>query len=241
MSNIAKRFYLAKDTYKKNSPAQTQMRYELIKLLESNIKDSKPYFKNVFEFGARAFEFTKMLIEKIEFESYICNDICDYGENIFSKKIKKIIFDMNELESSIIFNKKFDLIVSNACMQWLPFEKTLHNLTHIMNKNALLLLSSFGIKNLYEIKEITNAGLNYLNLEEMKNILNIYFKDSILQEKIYTLHFNNPLEVFRHLQKSGVNSCESSINYIKKSWLQEYEKRFNNTLTYHAIFITARF
>ncbi|WP_245945844.1 methyltransferase domain-containing protein [Helicobacter didelphidarum] len=235
----------------------------------------KWYIPRIFEFGCRQGEFTQLLLEKLHFDEYICNDIYEYSLNICQKSIAKnailktCIFDMNELSSHKISLQKFNLIASNACLQWLDFSTTIPILIDMLEYNGILLLGTFGIENFKEIRSITGFGLQYLFLQQIEQELKRYGIIITLQEKKYELQFENALEVFRHLQKSGVNSLgeknkDSGItataqdsalqcsyeckmknvvanpNYIKKSWLQDYEKRFSNKLTYHAIFILVR-
>ncbi|MWV61368.1 methyltransferase domain-containing protein [Helicobacter saguini] len=241
------------------------MRSELIKILKQNLTQKS--FKNVFEFGTHCGEYTQLLRQNIESKNYIANDICDY--NLRLKGVKTTIFDMNELQNSEIFSQKFDLITSNATLQWLNFDKTLQNLVQILSKNGVILCSSFGEQNLIEIKKTTGYGLQYESLQTIESKLKKYFKNVILSEQFHTLKFKNALEIFRHLKLSGVNSCginsqdsllkqdfkktqnldsKNAQNYakkaskqiiIKKSWLENLEKNFDNKLTYHCIFFLA--
>lgn len=228
-------FLKAKETYAENTPIQTQMRYKLLELLQST---QRTYFAKIFEFGSGLGDFTNMLIKQLTFKEYYSNDYYDYGISPIDSRISLNHFDMRELESSSIYTQRFDLIASNACIQWLDVSHTLFMLSKILNDNGILLLSTFGEHNLKEIKQITGYGLEYLSLESLKYIICNNFELLSLEEKHYSLQFSNALEVFRHLKKSGVNSLGCA--YLKKSWLQDYEQKFCNKLSYHCIFILAR-
>lgn len=247
-NEIALRFYKAKKTYALNTPIQALMRNELIEILKQNITQKS--FENVFEFGARSGEYTRLLRQHIESKRYVVNDICDY--EIALSGVERAIFDMNEIAKSHIFTQKFDLITSNATLQWLNFNATLQNLAEILNENGVILCSTFGVQNLIEIKKTTGYGLDYEPLNNIEKILKTHFKKVILYEKIYTLRFQNALEIFRHLKLSGVNSCgfstqdsnqdckDSKQIIIKKSWLEDLKNNFHNKITYHCIFFLAR-
>lgn len=248
-NKIGKRFYKVKATYATNAKIQALMRLELIKLLESKGRKS---FDKVFEFGAGSGEFSKILCKNIEFSEYICNDICDYSldfYNFLAKKYKHKVmkyetFDMNNIESSLLFKQKFDLITSNACVQWLNFSDIIEKLVRILDKNGVMLLSSFGVNNLCEVRKITGYGLEYLSKKSLGLVLKKHFRFYTIKEKTYTMSFENSLDIFRHLKLCGVNSCgfkdaKNSYPIIKKCWLKEFSDKFQNKITYHAVFIYA--
>ncbi|MBF7043682.1 hypothetical protein IY888_01855 [Campylobacter volucris] len=43
------------------------------------------------------------------------------------------------------------------------------------------------------------------------------------------------MDLFRHLKLSGVNALGEKF-FISKAYLKNYEKEFQNTLTYHPMF-----
>ncbi|HEA8248685.1 TPA: malonyl-[acyl-carrier protein] O-methyltransferase BioC, partial [Campylobacter coli] len=71
------------------------------------------------------------------------------------------IFDMNTLATQNLSKQKFDLITSNASLQWLDLKQVLPTLANMLNKKGILLLSTFGEMNLKEIKQSTSLGLKY--------------------------------------------------------------------------------
>ena len=146
---------------------------------------------------------------------------------------------MKELLKQKICEMQFELIVSNATLQWLDFEQTLCDISKILSPNGYCLLSTFGEQNCYEIKAITHYGLSYLSLECMREILTKHFTILLLEEEIMNLSFPTSLDVFRHLRLSGVNAL-SQNGFIGKNMLCEYEDRFKNHLTYHPIYMLLR-
>ncbi|MCR6579220.1 methyltransferase domain-containing protein [Campylobacter insulaenigrae] len=223
-------FIRAKDTYNTNTPVQKDMAKELCKML---IESDLGCFDEVLEFGCGTGEFSQMLQKNIKFKKYFLNDIyffenpCRYEE--FG------IFDMNELKNHHFYTKKFDLITSNACMQWLKIDDLLENFTSMLNKNGILLFSTFGEKNFIQIKQSTNLSLDYLSLEQISKKLSTNFKVLQAKEKVVNLKFNSTLELFKHLKLSGVNALQKKF-FIGKEFLKNYEKEFQNTLTYHPLF-----
>lgn len=237
--NIAKKFKKASHTYEAAALVQGDMRHILLDMLRKNVGKN---FNNIFEFGAMDGAFTRLLSENLSFKKYIANDIIDFSlkKNVPNARIETRIFDMNEVGGFL--SETFDLIASNACMQWLNFTKILPILANKLNENGVLLFSSFGVDNLCEIREVSGFGLEYLSLSAIENELKKHFRFYEISQKHYKLRFESPLEIFRHLRDSGVNSCaflESKSPYIKKSWLKTLKEKFDNEITYHAIFALA--
>ncbi|EDO9528420.1 peroxide stress protein YaaA [Campylobacter coli] len=197
--------------------------------------DHLPFYK--FKQGAKINNFALEKFYKEHFskalDEYLKNDILDYPDNLNVE-----IFDMNTLATQNLSKQKFDLITSNASLQWLDLKQVLPTLANMLNKKGILLLSTFGEMNLKEIKQSTSLGLKYFSTKELEQIFKPYFSDIKITEEIVNLEFQNALEVFRHLKLSGVNSL--GFYRLNKQFLKEFEEKFQNKLTYHPIFILCK-
>ncbi|EHQ5310293.1 malonyl-ACP O-methyltransferase BioC [Campylobacter jejuni] len=222
-------FLKAKD-YEKHAKVQDFMGLKLCEIL----KDLKiSHFEKVFEFGCGRGELSKKLQNFITFDEYLKNDILDFKENS-----NILIFDMNEISKQDLSKEKFDLIVSNATLQWLDLKQIIPSLRDMLNQNGILLLSTFAKQNLKEIKQSTGFGLNYFSLNELEQIFKIYFNEVKITQELVELSFDNALDVFKHLKLSGVNSL--GFYPLNKGFLKEFEEKFQNKLTYHPVFILCK-
>lgn len=222
-------FLKAKD-YEKHAKVQDFMGLKLCEIL----KDLKiSHFEKVFEFGCGRGELSKKLQNFITFDEYVKNDILDFKENS-----NILIFDMNEIAKQDLSKEKFNLIVSNATLQWLDLKRILPSLRDMLNQNGILLLSTFAEQNLKEIKQSTGFGLNYFSLNELEQIFKVYFDEVKITQELIKLSFDNALDVFRHLKLSGVNSL--GFYPLNKGFLKEFEEKFQNKLTYHPVFILCK-
>ncbi|EAM0081894.1 malonyl-[acyl-carrier protein] O-methyltransferase BioC [Campylobacter jejuni] len=222
-------FLKAKD-YEKHAKVQDFMGLKLCEIL----KDLKiSHFEKVFEFGCGRGEFSKKLQNFITFDEYVKNDILDFKENS-----NILIFDMNEIAKQDLSKEKFDLIVSNATLQWLDLKRIIPSLRNMLNQNGILLLSTFAEQNLKEIKQSTSFGLNYFSLNELEQNFKVYFNEVKITQELIKLSFDNALDVFRHLKLSGVNSL--GFYPLNKGFLKEFEEKFQNKLTYHPVFILCK-
>ncbi|MBX1568052.1 malonyl-ACP O-methyltransferase BioC [Campylobacter jejuni] len=222
-------FLKAKD-YEKHAKVQDFMGLKLCEILK-NLRIS--HFEKVFEFGCGRGELSKKLQNFITFDEYLKNDILYFKENS-----SILIFDMNEIAKQDLSKEKFDLIVSNATLQWLDLKRIIPSLRDMLNQNGILLLSTFAEQNLKEIKQSTGFGLNYFSLNELEQIFKVYFNEVKITQELIKLSFDNALDVFRHLKLSGVNSL--GFYPLNKGFLKEFEEKFQNKLTYHPVFILCK-
>lgn len=221
-------FLKAKDSYKTAAKAQDIMGQRLCDMLENlHLKE----FDRVFEFGCGMGEFSQKLQNTIYFKDYVRNDILDY-----KSEFEVEIFDMDKIPAHFLATQKFQLIASNAVIQWLKSD-IFTNLYALLEEGGILLLSSFGEDNLKEIKSLTGLSLRYKNLKEYERLLE-KFEILALKEEMIKLKFESALEVFRHLKLSGVNSLGKF--FLGKDTLLKMKQEFNNTLTYHSIYILCK-
>ncbi|MCX2683045.1 methyltransferase [Campylobacter sp. MIT 21-1685] len=232
MKNYAFNFLKAKNTYEQHSFIQNQMAKQLINLIK---KQKLEKIKKIFEFGCGQGKFTTMLIKTLDFESFVCNDINDYQIDFKDKRILFECFDMNELAKHNLRHQKFDLITSNATLQWLNLKTILPSLSEMLLPQGLLLLSSFGKRNLEQITQSTGLSLKYLTPKELKKEMSKYFTLLHLSEQNIQIQFSSTLELFRHLKLSGVNSLGHF--FLGKQFLKNFEQNFHNKLNYNPVFL----
>lgn len=223
-------FLKAGSNYQKHSIIQAFMAHKLCLKLK-NLR--REHFSRVFEFGCARGEFSISLQKIISYDEFIRNDILPY-KNDFEFEI----FDMNDIALHPLSKQKFDLITSNATLQWLDLERILPILVKMLDEKGILLLSSFGGQNLKEIKTSTGFSLKYFDVLKLKQIFSSYFSNIDLEQEQITLQFDTALDVFKHLKLSGVNSL--GYYRLSKQFLKKYEENFQNKLTYHPIFILCK-
>ena len=226
-------FINVESSYDDNAYIQQYMSKKLFSMLE---KYSLNTFDSIFEFGSGTGILTRLL-SQLAFKRYICNDICNYKNKYTNSRIQTQIFDMEDICYMDIYNERFNLIASNACLQWLPFNKTIENLYNMLDSNGVLLIGTFGVQNLVEVRDISGVGLVYLSLDYISKYIGGLFEILQIDEEIKKLDFSHSLGVFRHLRDSGVNSLGDRL---KTSWIKEYQEKYKGEISYHCIYILAR-
>ncbi|MDD3054200.1 MAG: malonyl-ACP O-methyltransferase BioC [Endomicrobiaceae bacterium] len=233
---IKSRFKKSLKTYNDNADIQNNMAEKLINMLKKN------KFNSVFEIGCGTGNLTKQIKEKLSYTNYTANDIVDESKRYIDKIIPDNNFIAGDIEE-LQLNSKFDLIISNACLQWCSnFEGTISKLMKLLNPGGILAFSTFGNRNIIEVKNILDIGLQYCSRENLKEILSSYNIISF-EEEVSKLYFETPHNVLQHLKYTGVNTFSmTSFNKTKlKAFENTYKKHYLKdnkvSLTYHPIYV----
>lgn len=229
----AQRFLRHAHTYESNAIVQRAMAQRLVEILRTDF----PQCTEIFEFGCGRGSYTRLLQSLYPHAHFVCNDINDCAQ-YFGGDTEFLRFDMG-LVGEALPPRSFSLITANAAIQWLNQRKCLQALPRFLRPHGALLLSSFGTRNLWQIRELCGVGLEYLNLEEYEEILSKDFEILHLSCSSHTLRFSSSIEVFRHLHASGVNGVQKGF-FLSKALLKEYTQRFANALEYESVYLYAR-
>lgn len=237
------RFKKSIDTYDNSAVIQKDMAGLLIDKILSNCGND---FSKIFEFGVGTGFLSKNILDKISFKDYCANDIIEESEFCIKNIIKDASFLAGDIEK-IEIDEKFDLVLSNAVMQWIiDVDELLFKIHDCLSKDGYFAFTTFGEKNFIEIKETTGVSLKYLKSETLKEKCSGLFDIVAFEENIQTLYFNSPLDVLKHIKLSGTNGIKS-LNWTVsklKDFDNYYRKSFSLgekvTLTYNPIYVVLK-
>ncbi len=217
-------------TYEENAIAQKETARKLVSLIKGKNFDS------VLEVGSYSGYLTRYAIENINCRNYSAIDIIEESEFAVKRINPKIQFFNCDIDK-FSTNLKFDLILSNASLQWSnSFENVIKKLQSYLQPEGTLALSVFQDGNLSEIKDAFNVGLNYPKYNEIKNM---FSKKALIIQVNKVLEFDSSLEILNHLKKTGVNSLKKGGLPILevKAGLKILEEKYNNKITYKSVII----
>lgn len=247
-SLIKKRFYKSIDSYNANAVVQVHMAKELVRLL---CTFGHKELGNVLELGCGTGLVTQELFKTCVINEYTANDIvAEYEKNvrhIASHYNHNVQFVEGDLENAGLFSSIYSVIVAGACLQWATNIKSIiHALHEKLSDGGILAFTSFGKNNVSEISAITQKGLHYHTLDELVEICSDKYELLHASEQTRAMYFSSPIEVLRHLKKTGVNAIGSEI--WTKTRLQNFENQYSAKfysskgfrLTYHPIYIVAK-
>lgn len=135
----------------------------------------------------------------------------------------------------------YGMVISASTIQW--FNSPGHFLgrcSRALTPGGILAVSTFGPDNLCELSRHTGLGLPTMALEQWKKLkidgLTLVGAD---QEHIQ-LRFDGPMDIFRHLKKTGVNSLGSNSTAMLRKALNQMSPAGDDggfELTYHPIYL----
>lgn len=248
-SQVALRFAQAHRSYNDHAVVQKLICQQLLKLIclyQDEIK-----LQNVLEIGCGSGQLSQFLLQNFDINQMILNDLYPEIEEYFENH-NNVQFLIGDIET-LSLNMPLDLVVSSSALQWVDdIDVVLSKIFKGLKPDGLFCFSSFGLKNLLEIKQLTGQGLNYLQPSELKEYLEKNgFEILHLSESLELMHFDHPRLVLKHLKATGVTATASHFRWTKtklNEFYQNYEIfKLNKTqnkqqypLTYHPIYCIAR-
>ena len=235
-SLVKNRFKKSLITYNDNAIVQKQMAEKLIKLLP--IKN----YGSIFEIGCATGILTEQIAKTVKYNEIYINDIVPDAKQYIDSILSDYTFISGDIET-IDINRKFDLVISNACLQWCNnIKNTINKLMEHLNKDGILAVSVFGDSILKELKEIFDIKENTYSLNDIKQYLKEYNICNITEET-FELKFNNLREILQHLKYTGANSLKefsltkSSFAGFEEQYKNKYSKNGKLILTYNPAFL----
>ena len=237
------RFKKSINTYDTSAVIQKEMAHQLIEKVLTYCGKS---FDRVFEFGVGTGFLSKNILDKISFKEYYANDIIEESEFCIKNIISDAKFLPGDIEK-IELDEKFDLILSNAVMQWISdADELLLKIKNNLNENGHYAFTTFGEQNYREIRDTTGVSLTYLKTETLKEKCLREFEIVYFEENIQTLYFDTPLEVLKHIKYSGTNGIKTlnwTVSKLKR-FEEFYQKSYcfgsKVTLTYNPIYVVLK-
>ncbi len=229
---------------------EAQIQRELAARLAIATQGFKP-LKNIMEVGCGTGFLTRAMLAIHRPNTYHLNDLAPemvaqsalilQESNIHSNSI------MAGDAETIEFPKALNAIVSSSTIQWFNnparfFEKSALALC----QGGLLAVGTFGQLNFKEIKSLTQQGLDYANVVELRNMLSPWFEIHSIEETTITQWFESPSAVLNHMRHTGVNCLKShymgagALRRFMASYSEQYAtSKGKIPLTWHPITIVA--
>nr|WP_217485557.1 malonyl-ACP O-methyltransferase BioC [Acinetobacter lactucae] len=239
---VAQRFAKAGQSYSEHAVVQKQICQNLTRLLQQFCPSM---MSRVFEIGCGSGNLTRLITASFQIEELILNDLYTDVQQHFNshESLEWLIGDVEILE----LPQQLDMIVSGSALQWMQdLPRLLERCDEALVDQGWLCFSTFGSKNLLEIKELTGQGLSYWSVENWNRALTqAGFEFLHLSESETQLYFDSPKAVLQHLKATGVTA--TAQHRWTKQTLQQFYQDYDRfkcaegySLTYHPIYCIAR-
>ncbi|MDR1896699.1 MAG: malonyl-ACP O-methyltransferase BioC [Prevotellaceae bacterium] len=245
-SLVKRKFEKSMETYNENAYAQREIAEKLSNLVLSLYPHTPAA---IFEIGCGTGLLTKKMINAFADAQFYVNDINDKANALISELFVNSRYLFIPGDAQLIrFPKNVDLLVSSSVIQWFDNLSGFGQKAYeCLSNTGYMFLSTFGKKNLKEIRQITGAGLEYASPDELRSLFADDFEILNLSEEEIPVKFNSPVEILSHLRHTGVNAGCSGIMKTRSelnSFCNQYNQLFSNEttviLTYNPIYLALK-
>ena len=182
-----------------------------------------PNVENILDVGCGTGNYTQILHRKFPNADILGIDISRQMLKIASSKIKtsKVKFIRADAEK-LSLNNKFDLITSNACLQWLEdFKRALFLYRDHLTNDGKLFFSMFGPDTFSELshslKELTKDNLSitadsFITKERVIELLKDIFSKVTVKERVFKERYSSLGELFKKIKYTGTTGSGVEMN-----------------------------
>lgn len=221
----------------KNNFSRSAVNYEAHALLQKSLADElfasicelQP--RKILDIGCGTGYLTRKLAHHFEDAEVVGIDIAPGMIDVAKKgeNSTNLVFVLGDGEKLSFGNKVFDLLVSNASLQWMDFSQVLKEVKRVLSPGGKFLFNTFGPATLKELKELGLRVNAFLSKEELASLTEKEFTASHISSKMVELKFSQVGELVQHLKEIGAQTVDrekqENINIMKT--LRQYYKKFN--------------
>lgn len=234
---VKRRFSKNAKTYDKYANVQKLMGNKLIELLEDK------QFDKILEIGSGTGYVTDLLRKKYPHADITAMDIAEGMIDLTSKKMQglNINFICGDFELADI-QDKYDLIISNATIQWFNNHKTsVNKMKSLLNDNGVICISTFGSKTFKELHDTYKAlqdnsmdyikpGQDFYDSDRLEELMRSEFASENIRvlDEIYVEKFHDCMSFFNSIKKIGANNASSSSSVKDPKFILKVIEHYEN-------------
>ena len=242
---IIKKFSKYAKSYDKYAAIQKKLAQELVKLMPD-----KPA-TDILDIGCGTGTFTKLLRDKYKSSHITAVDISPQMIEVAKSKLKDkvdfVVADAEEIEEK----KQYDLIASNATMQWFSnLDKTLAKYKSMLKKDGAIAFTIFGPLTYHELswvmEDVTNKKMvinsrKFLGKAELESMLKKHFKTCEIKEELVKEKNKSLKGLLNKIKYSGTQgTAMSGKGLLGKETLKKaeqlYKTKYKNMEATHQMF-----
>lgn len=243
---IAERFARARATYSREARVQQQVAERMMGRIRSLLPEFSP--RRIVEFGCGTGLYSRLLYDTWRPGRLHLNDLCPEMAFCLDDLTARpgVSFVPGDAETCPLPDK-VDLLTSCSTLQWFERpDRFFRRAAALLVSGGVLAFSTFGSRNLREIRALTGKGLAYPSPADLSRWLEEAGLHVLLLDEEEALCFPSPLDVLRHLRMTGVTGTSGHAWSRGRlaDFAQGYARHFGSprgvTLTYHPVYVIAK-
>ena len=240
-ATIKNSFGNAASTYEREGLIQSRITRQLNDKIPSRLNKC---IDNILEIGCGTGKLTRCLIDRFPKARFTINDLSpEMKDYITALPFKQLSFREGDAEK-IEFDETYHLIASASTIQWFTdLEGFLKRISDNLSDTGTIAVSTFTAGNLPEIQSLMTAEMPYWESADLKRLFEKHFRVELFEQEEYTLRFDTPVELLRHLKNTGVTGISGHSRQKGFDFIKRYRKTFDGkketTLTYRPVYIVA--
>ncbi|SFX10424.1 malonyl-CoA O-methyltransferase [Thermoactinomyces sp. DSM 45891] len=214
-AKVANRFNRSVLTYDQQAKVQKQMAHQLIKLLSYR----RNPVERICEIGCGTGYLTSLLIDRYPYAEIVAIDLAPRMMEVAKEKVKSphvhwIAGDAEEFKQLV--SGSFDLIISNATIQWLTNPKsTVHSWAEALKPTGWLVSSTFGQDTFRELATTFQKIEKELLIESSQHRLLMHSLEK--WQEVWKQAELTMLEGIEDWKRIPYSSCRDFLQSIKET------------------------
>ena len=170
--------------------------------------------ETILDIGCGTGVYTGLIAEKFPNSHINATDIApemlDYAKNKLNDS--NISFLLEDAQNPNV-SKKYDIITSNACLQWLSdHNDAIEKYSRMLNPDGIMAFSLFGPKTFNELQTVLRVGVNkdiklsvssFIDKNPITDIMNACFKSVNVVEDTFTREYKTLWELLKIIKHTG--------------------------------------
>lgn len=165
-------------------------------------------YRKILDIGSGTGTLVEILSKKYPSAQVVGVDLAPGMVKVASSKVKmkNTSFLVGDGEELPFKPSEFDLVVSNAALQWMDIKKVFQEVARVLTPQGSFCFTTFGPATLRELKRMGLSVNDFPSDLELEKILRKHFKRIEISGEILTKYYRDVFELFFYLKEIGAQN-----------------------------------
>jgi malonyl-CoA O-methyltransferase len=236
---VAARFGARVKSYDSATPIQDRMSHVLLKGVRAHFSAADP--GRILELGCGTGRLTRQLADAFPGAAIVAVDISPAMVDATRTACGRVHVVLDDAEKYVRETReRFDLIVSNATVQWFEdTESTLARARRLLDNRGLLAVATFGERTFLELRASFEAAYAVTGHRRANHMVDMYpvgafrtgFRNAEIAEEFIEQDFADVRSFLRSIQNAGAVNSSGEKHPLPRQVLQEMCRQYSSRFT----------